>query len=344
MCYNIPSLFLTNCNRVLNKLDELHLVANSKTFDIIALTESWLNEDIDDSVLAMSGYSLFRRDRSARMGGGILCYISNAIPVWSPTLETSNDDDLEIMWLILRPRVLPRPMSVVALAVVYCPPWFNVDMCRKCCRYIIECAGELSRKYPNLLLLICGDFNTLNCSFFTRSLHLKQLVNIATRGENILDKIFTNHDEVFSSPGIYPPLGKSDHRCVTLFPKFNSIKPAVRKIVYRRDLNDVVIDRIGNELSQVNWSTLYMADDVQSQADFFYSVVHSVLDAHAPIKEVILKASDKPWITDHFKSLIDSRNRAHANGDMVNYRRLRNLVNRKRSCLQQVFSVTTLIN
>ncbi len=173
--------------------------------------------------------------------------------------------------------------------------------------------------------------------FFSRSLHLKQLVKIATRGENILDKVFTNHDEVFSSPGICPPLGKSDHRCVTLFPKFNSIKPAVRKIVYRRDLNDVVIDRIGYELSHVNWSTLYKADDVQSQADFFYSVVHSILDAHASIKEVILKASDKPWITDHFKSLIDSRNRAHAKGDMVNYIGLRNLVERKRSCLQQVF-------
>ncbi len=163
--HNIPSLFLTNCNRVLNKLDELHLVANSKAFDIIALTESWLNEDIDDSVLVMSGYSLFRKDRYARIGGGILCYISNAIPVWSPTLETSNDDDFEIMWLILRPRVLPRPMSVVALAVVYCPPWFNVDMCKRCCRYILDCADELSRKYPNLLLLICGDFNTLNCFF-----------------------------------------------------------------------------------------------------------------------------------------------------------------------------------
>ena len=55
-------------------------------------------------------------------------------------------------------------------------------------------------------------------------------------------------------------------------------------MVYRRDLNDVVIDRVGHELSQVNWSTLFRADDVESQADFFYSVVHSVLDTHAPIK------------------------------------------------------------
>jgi len=55
---------------------------------------------------------------------------------------------------------------------------------------------------------------------------------------------------------------------------------------------------------------MYKLDDVQSQTDFFYYVINSVIDTHAPFKEYIVKMNDKPWITPKFKELVAERNAA----------------------------------
>ena len=78
-------------------------------------------------------------------------------------------------------------------------------------------------------------------------------------------------------------------------------------------------------------------DDVQSQADFFYSTVLSIVDKYAPVNDFARKTSDKPWITQKFKVLIKERNAAFTRGDEVSYRRLRNQVNRLRITLQNKY-------
>ena len=44
---------------------------------IIAIVETWLDSDILESEVAISGYRMFRRDRS-RHGGGLLMYINES--------------------------------------------------------------------------------------------------------------------------------------------------------------------------------------------------------------------------------------------------------------------------
>ena len=80
--YQVPSLLLTNANRIFNKLDELSILLKSKSFDIVAITETWLSDDIPDSVVHVNEYSVFRQDRNGAIGGGVMCYISkNIFPV-----------------------------------------------------------------------------------------------------------------------------------------------------------------------------------------------------------------------------------------------------------------------
>ena len=80
---------------------------------------------------------------------------------------------------------------------------------------------------------------------------------------------------------------------------------------------------------------MYMLDDCQTQADYFYSVFYAIVNKHAPIEERTLKNNDKPWITVRFIELIEARNAAFKAGDRSNYNRLRNQVNRLRSVLQK---------
>ena len=42
------------------------------SFDIVALTETWLDSDFDDRHLYLDGYNIFHRDRCGQLGGGVL--------------------------------------------------------------------------------------------------------------------------------------------------------------------------------------------------------------------------------------------------------------------------------
>lgn len=70
-CINSQSI----CARKLSKLDELRQILSIARVDVVCLTESWLNERIDSTILSMQGYNLVRHDRVGRLGGGVLIYI-----------------------------------------------------------------------------------------------------------------------------------------------------------------------------------------------------------------------------------------------------------------------------
>lgn len=67
------------CARKLCKLDELRQIAQSSAIDVICVTETWMNNKTDDSLLAIDGYNIIRNDREGRLGGGILIYIKQGI-------------------------------------------------------------------------------------------------------------------------------------------------------------------------------------------------------------------------------------------------------------------------
>ena len=59
-------------------LDELRLRMQSQNLDILALSETRLDNTFTDSAVSIEGYTLLRRDR-CRSGGGVAMYIHNVI-------------------------------------------------------------------------------------------------------------------------------------------------------------------------------------------------------------------------------------------------------------------------
>ena len=66
----LSSFLSTNVRSLLPKIDELVLLWSHN-----------LNDDIDDDLVSIRGYNLFRKDRSYRRGGRICVYLSQDIPV-----------------------------------------------------------------------------------------------------------------------------------------------------------------------------------------------------------------------------------------------------------------------
>ena len=69
---NMPTILLTNVCHILNKVDDLHAIADLNNPSLIMITESWLNINVPDCALRIgSMFNIYRRDRLTSGGGTI---------------------------------------------------------------------------------------------------------------------------------------------------------------------------------------------------------------------------------------------------------------------------------
>ncbi len=77
--------------------------------------------------------------------------------------------------------------------------------------YIHKSLDSKLQKHPDATIMLVGDFNTLKAGSIMRSYKLKQIVKKPTKGNNTLDKVFTNMANLYKEPLILPPLGSLPH-------------------------------------------------------------------------------------------------------------------------------------
>ena len=61
-----------------NKLEELEVLAQSQSYNIIGISETWWDESCGWCV-AIDGYRLLKRDRQGRRGGGVAMYVKHGL-------------------------------------------------------------------------------------------------------------------------------------------------------------------------------------------------------------------------------------------------------------------------
>ena len=86
-----------NARSIINKKDELNIMADDIKPHIIGITETWANNDVTDAELGLEGYAMFRKDRMGRRGGGVLLYIKDNIPAYEVQLQEEADCN-EAIW------------------------------------------------------------------------------------------------------------------------------------------------------------------------------------------------------------------------------------------------------
>lgn len=67
-----------NARSILNKLDSLESVLLTVDPDFLAVTETWLSNEIGDAEIAPPNYCIVRKDRATR-GGGVAILINKRI-------------------------------------------------------------------------------------------------------------------------------------------------------------------------------------------------------------------------------------------------------------------------
>jgi exonuclease III len=203
---------------------------------IITLTESHLKEDVISSEIKMTGYQILRADRSRRKGGGVVTYVREDLTVTN--VEEFSNDYCEYLACYI-------PRLKTALITVYRPPSCPINKFKEaidCINTWLELFENHGQLFPNLILN--GDLNFKSMNFWEshdiynlrdrahiRTLSIdsqqalllldlvdqhmmQQIVKEPTRGDAVLDLLFTNNQELFSKILVIENTIISDHKTI----------------------------------------------------------------------------------------------------------------------------------
>ena len=201
---------------------------------------------------------------------------------------------------------------------------------------------QILTRHPKAGIIIAGDLNTMKVSSLCSGFHLKQIVKIPTRGDNILDKILTNFPSFYKEPVSAGKVGASDHDMILAIPTNVGLKTAHKVSVKYRPVNPTQKYDLANAVSAVNWNKLYTSGSCEEMYKFFETKISELINKHLPIKTKTIVPNEKPWITPAFRSLIAQRQRAKLSGNVETYKLIRNKVNKLSKSLKETFYLNSL--
>ena len=336
------SLYYQNIRGCRTKLNDLSASITSSNFDLIALSETWLDSDISDSEIVNSGYVIFRKDRNfdgtrTSRGGGVLLAVSvtcacsqlntNTFHVAVPSID------------VIGIKVVLGKYSHYVFNVYVPPnlPFASYDTLFRCF-YDLTYLNE-----PNSKVIIVGDFNLAdyikysNKSFsnfppliaslynFMNFFDLNQFNFVPNHNNRILDLILSNV-HLIASKSLDPLLPTDPHHppldiqldASSLVGKRNRITITNTMYNFKRANFALLYEKI----LEVDWDFLNSIDDVNVACSKFYSALDGLFSLCVP-KKLSRKSSYPVWFTPDIIRNIKRKNRYHrrykTTGDLETY-------------------------
>ena len=309
--WDIPTVINLNARSLsIEKLDELKATVGIHDVSVVCVSETWFKDYMGKDSLNLYGFNLERKDRKNGRAGGVACYLRTDI-LYS-RLYAYEDDELEVIWIKVMPKRLPRTISCILIACIYYTQQTDYLKMRE---HIITSIDAVIRKHPDCGIIVTGDFNQLNDNFLKTHYRFVQIVNVDTRGNAVLDKIWTNIDKVYMSPVTISELGTSDHSMVLLKPSSSlpcSTGSVMRVTIWAMGENEKALCH--RALSAVSWEPMFRLETCEEQYAYYHTMIDSLMEMCFPYKIVTRHSADKPWVTDGFRLLVRKRQRAHMSG------------------------------
>ena len=308
-----------------SKFDDIELIlCKDHSFDIIAISETWLSDQISSDYIALSGYQLpFRKDRNLGNGhgGGVCVYVkSDLTAIRRNDLENVSS---EMLWV----EVILSNNQKILFGVVYRPP--NQSAIDRD-TFLDNLSWSLNiglSETPSCLICV-GDFNDrclnwiddhaqselgVKLKHLIQDMHLFQLVDQPTRvtedSAYILDLVITDSPGYMQNVGQLMPLANMDHNVV--YGELKISRP-VRNNIKREMWHYKNADIIGlnQSLGAAPWHighTLY--ENIDDMTDYFQRLLLDTAKEYIPVKQVSIRSKDKPWFNGYIRKLIRLRNR-----------------------------------
>ena len=303
-----------NSRSVVNKTRELEVIASSKQYDLIAITETWLNDSISNNELLPSNkYYIHRRDREVpSRGGGVMLAVGS-------TLQSVRRTDLETNAEILVCEIRPEAKKKFLCVVFYRPPSSKSEY--------MNCFKNFLRKASKThisQLVILGDFNFPDINWSTgtamhndclhneftkmvRDNFLWQMVEFPTRGANILDLLLTNIPHKVKDVCVFDDILKTDHKLIDFNLSFiiNKKRP-VKRIVYNWKKAD--ISGLKQSISRTPWDLAFDESSVNISVTNWMDLLLTITNEHVQ-QVAISDNNNKPWIDKEVIQMMHKKDR-----------------------------------
>lgn len=289
-----------------------------ENYDIIALTETWLNDNITDSELFDERYSVWQRIRrygvtGQSKGGGILLATRRELHALVRYDWCSSAEDL---WLTIDVGKSKLHVCVIYLCSENNGPNFSQQLTN-----FLTKLQDIVATNPTDTFLLCGDFNmssilwspsdyyeylvpsnstmlgTIETEFLDELnlFDLHQYNHVTNQYGRILDLVLCNVD-IISISNISNPLVPLDphHNALGIIISLSSadaLKPAPRtKYIFQR----TNFDAFNLDLSEINWHSDLHNLSLEESVNYFYNILNVLRDKYVP-KKLIRKRIFPPW-------------------------------------------------
>ena len=153
----------------------------------LVFTETWLNDNIPDSAVQLEQQKCFVNGGKTRRGG-VCVYIRDEWCRDAVVLCKHCSLLAELMIIRCRPLYLLREFTAILLVAVYIPPTSSSSDRNAARCELYQAISEQQTAHPDGFIILAGDLN--HADFKTV---LYQHVDFPTRGDNILDMVYTTH-------------------------------------------------------------------------------------------------------------------------------------------------------
>ena len=163
----IPQCLVLNARSIVKPDAFSALYADIKTnnIDICCISETWLNHTVCNSQVCPSGYTILRKDRTNRRGGGVAILCRND---WKMEPLPNLTNSFECLWV-----KIATENSIFYVATIYHPPdhMYNPD---DLVEFLANSCEQVLSTSPNTKI-IAGDLNKLNIRTLLNQLFFKWL-------------------------------------------------------------------------------------------------------------------------------------------------------------------------
>ena len=265
----------------------------NKNTAFLALTETWLDNHISDAQLHIEHYNISRSDRQGRIGGGVLLYSHESVPI----TETRSYDDSICEGIFCKFQTLN-----VCFILVYRPPEACPSSFSGIISFISTCVSSVGDSCQVCLL---GDFNFPFIDWTSGSvasgsglqmqnsakqflellskLFLSQYVSVPTRGSNILDLFITNNPFLVTDIKATESI-LSDHKIVKISTSLQSSNIVDKNVIKnqndfgRFDFRRADYDLLKKKLLDVEWTELHSSCTQEEFPILFAYVLNQVCE------------------------------------------------------------------
>jgi Reverse transcriptase (RNA-dependent DNA polymerase)/Endonuclease-reverse transcriptase len=242
-------------------LTELHDLLYTFEYNVIAISESWLTPLLSNGILDPRGnYTIYRRDRVSRAGGGVCIFISNDLPSYQIGINLTVFSDVELVGC----ELIIGDVSINVFCFYSAPNADRIRFTRS-----LECFKSVLEHDSLKTFLIFGDFNLPNIDWdfsstaagardsefidFCLNYGLSQINRQPTRGNNLLDLVLINDPLLVSEISLCPPFGTSDHDSLLVNIVFPRLLDGVAQTFSEHHVKQPSKDKVHYYWSSADW-------------------------------------------------------------------------------------------